>query len=128
MTFGQTPIDQIKIDTRARGEISKLPFFHFVWVKLLMSRKNCFDYCLENCKKRALIPISKVIKFGHMMKWNRAILGRNSTRDNQIQMALKNATNEVDSYYWCPLQNSITVINSFFSAKEGEIMKKLERY
>jgi hypothetical protein len=65
-----------------------------VWVKLLYREKTVLIIALKIIKKRALISISKMIKCGHLMKRNRAILGRNSTRDNQMQIALNNATND----------------------------------
>ncbi len=46
----------------------------------------------ENFQKQGLISLLEVIKAVHLMKRSRAILGRNSARDNQMQIVLNNAT------------------------------------
>jgi hypothetical protein len=46
----------------------------------------------EKFQKQGLISLLEVIKVVHLMKRSRAILGRNSARDNQMQIALNNAT------------------------------------
>jgi hypothetical protein len=46
----------------------------------------------EKFQKQGLISLLEVIKVVHLMKRSRAILGRNSSRDNQMQIALNNAT------------------------------------
>ncbi len=69
-----------------------LPLFHFVWVKLLTCRKSHMKQSFENFQKQGLISLLEVIKAVHLMKRSRAILGRNSARDNQMQIVLNNAT------------------------------------
>ena len=62
-----------------------------MWVNLLVCRKILLPAFLKKIQKQTLISAIKMIKDTYLAKRSRAILGRNSTRDNQMQIALNNA-------------------------------------